>query len=371
MSRGVQDRDVPWRFRLGLFALGIGTWVVQMAARGNPEWVETLFARGLYPVVREVVGTLTGWTSFSFTEAGLILFASLLVYRLLRARRGVARGARTWRNVGAHFVSGTLALTGLFYAWGMFGWGFNYYRQPFLATENLDRTGITAQELQAVAFDLVDEANPLRRSVEEDDGGVMRTDDLPRRAIGRAGKAFASLDVEYASLRDGFVSRPKGPVAPLLPWFGVSGVFFPYTGEAHVGLEQPPAGQLFAACHELAHQLGWAREEEANFVGYAICRRHPELDYRYAAAQGALRYVLHTLRAVDPDGAAAVTAALDDGIVRDWEASRTFWLAHDTFVGDAAERVNDAYLKAQGQEAGVGSYGLMVDLLVADRRRGR
>ena len=117
------------------------------------------------------------------------------------------------------------------------------------------------------------------------------------------------------------------------------------------------------------HQLGWAREEEANFVGYAVCRRHPDADYRYAAAQGALSYALGALRRADPDAAAAVALTLGKGLERDWDASRNFWKRYDTRLGDAALRVNDAYLKAQGQEQGIRSYGLMVELLVADHRR--
>ena len=50
-------------------------------------------------------------------------------------------------------------------------------------------------------------------------------------------------------------------------------------------------------------------------------------------------------------------------------ASMEFWRKYDTRFGDAAMRVNDVYLKAQGQEQGIDSYGSMVDLLVADYRR--
>jgi hypothetical protein len=37
-------------------------------------------------------------------------------------------------------------------------------------------------------------------------------------------------------------------------------------------------------------------------------------------------------------------------------------------LGEVQDRVNDAYLKSQGQREGVRSYGRMVDLLVGERR---
>ena len=104
-------------------------------------------------------------------------------------------------------------------------------------------------------------------------------------------------------------------------------------------------------------------------MGYAVCRRHPDADYRYAATQGALSYALGALRQLDPDASAAVVLTLGKPLLRDWEASRSFWKKYDTRIGDAALRVNDAYLRAQGQELGIRSYASMVDLLVADYRR--
>ena len=368
---GVQDRPVPWRFRLVLFGSGIATWAIQAWARGQPEWVETYYSKTIYPFIREFVGTLTGWMSYSFAELFILLAVVWFVYRSARNLRAVFRKRRSLRNLGAHVLSGSLALAGVLYTWGMVSWGFNYYRQPFLHLENLDRVGITTEELRAVCQKLVVEANELRVNLEENDSGVMRTEDGDRAALKRARIAFDVRGLEYRSLREGFVSRPKGLVLPLLPWLNVSGIFFPYTGEPHVGMEQPDHNRLFAGCHEMAHQLGWAREEEANFVGYAVCRRHPDADYRYAAAQGALSYAMGALRQADPDAAAAVVLTFGEGLERDWDASRNFWRKYDTRLGDAALRVNDVYLKALGQKEGIHSYGLMVELLVADHRRER
>jgi len=366
---GVQDLPVPWKFRLVLFGIGVATWVIQSAARGKPQWVESIYANAIYPVVREFVGTLTGWMAYSFAELFIVMAVVWVFYRTGRNIRAVHRKRRSLRNLLAHVLSFSLALAGVFYAWGMIGWGFNYYRQPFLQIENLDRTGITTEELREVSQKLVVESNELRRILEEDDNGVMRTEDGGRDALKRVRVAFKVPGQEYLSLRDGSVSRPKGLLFPVLPWLNVSGVFFPYTGEPNVGMEQPEHNRLFAGCHEAAHQLGWAREEEANFVGYAVCRRHPDADYRYAAAQGALAYTLGALREADADAAAAVVLTLGKGLQRDWDASRNFWKRYDTRLGDAALRINDAYLKAQGQQEGIGSYGLMVELLVADHRR--
>ena len=48
--------------------------------------------------------------------------------------------------------------------------------------------------------------------------------------------------------------------------------------------------------------------------------------------------------------------------------SRAWHRRYESRLGEVQERVNDAYLKTQGQADGVRSYGRMVDLLLAERR---
>ena len=369
MARGEQDRPVPWRERVICFALLPLTWAIQSGARTHPDGVERIYSQTIYPFIREFIGTLTGWMHYSFAEILIYLTILLVLYRVYRAVQGLARRVRSPRNVAAHTVSWTLGFIGLAYCIGMVLWAFNYHRQPFLYTENLDRVGISAPELQEVCLDLAAEANKLRAPLPEDDQGVLRLPESKREALQRAKRAFDVAEQPYASLQDGFVSNPKGLLLPILPNFHVAGFFFPYTHEPNVAIEQPVHSLLFSSCHEMAHQLSWAREEEANFVGYAVCRYHPDDDYRYAVTQGALRYALWTLEAMDRERAVGVRTLLEPGILRDWEASKNFWSEYDGRIADSAQKVNDAYLKSNGQEEGVRSYGLMVDLLVADYRR--
>ena len=54
----------------------------------------------------------------------------------------------------------------------------------------------------------------------------------------------------------------------MLSYLGISGIFIPFTCEANVNATLPDWEIPFTACHELAHQRGFAREDEANYVGY-------------------------------------------------------------------------------------------------------
>lgn len=361
-SGAIQDRRVPWRFRLTLFALLPVTILLQLLAGAVPEAVERYYSRGLYPHIVKFVSAFSEWTALSLVEFVILLFLALTLFRVYRAIRGLARKRRTARNVAAQALSGLLALTGLLYAWGVFAWGFNYQRVPFVQSQQLDISPATPIELRLLCEGLARDAGELRETLSPIDGD---------RAMERTRLGFEELWPDYPDLHGAHVTRVKRVTIPIFGWLGLGGVFSPYTSEANVNAGQPLPEVLASGCHELAHQAGWAREEEASFVGFAACRRHPDAELRYAVTQSALRYCATALVAVDPDGWREMREKLHPGIRQDWDAIRDYWLRRETPIADVAEKVNDTYLKSQGQKDGVGSYRRFVDLLIGDLRRSR
>ena len=149
---------------------------------------------------------------------------------------------------------------------------------------------------------------------------------------------------------------------------GISGIFSPFTQEAHVAAHLPEPDLLFTACHELAHAQGWAREDEANYLAWRVGSRSSSAELRAAARLLALGHVLGALGRADRARLAARVDGLDPRIRAAMEERAQFWdRERSPTASRAASVVNDAYLRAQGQE-GVASYGRMVDLLVAEWR---
>src|SRR6185503_5192854 len=108
--------------------------------------------------------------------------------------------------------------------------GLNYRRVPVAEMLGLDRRGGTPEELRALSRQWIETANGLRAGVEEDAAGAMRL---------RAGRRAAHDGLQRAGARLPALSgprvRPKGAlVSPLLARMGITGIFVPFTGEAHV-----------------------------------------------------------------------------------------------------------------------------------------
>jgi len=156
--------------------------------------------------------------------------------------------------------------------------------------------------------------------------------------------------------------------SPVLARLGISGIFVPFTGEPHVNVTLPEWTLPFTAAHEVAHQRGFAREDEANYLAFVTGMHHPDPEARYSAAMEASLYAMGALRHRDPAAAERLEARRGPGPRRDLAALEAW---RERYVGRVAavnQRVNDAYLRAQGQADGVQSYGRMVDLILAQRR---
>ncbi|HEY6553057.1 MAG TPA: DUF3810 domain-containing protein [Vicinamibacteria bacterium] len=363
-------RKRAWRralLGLGLLATAIGA---QLAARSAPAEVERLFSRTLYPHLGGRLGHAAGVLPFSLAEVLVLGAVSFLIAFAVRAVLRVARGRDRPMALLVRTGSNALLLAGGGYALFLLLWGFNYSRLPLATSAGMPVRPAPPSELADLASALVLAANEARVELAEDERGAFRIAGGFGSVALRAAQGYAALGADQPLFRTP-AARPKRVLlSSLLSRVGITGIYFPFSGEPNLNTTVPDSALPFSTAHELAHQQGFAREDEANFVGYLACRRHPDPDFRYSGLLAASHYAIVALHHADPSAAAKVMAARSAAVLRD-EAALREWA--DRYRGPASEmgeRVNDAYLRTQGQRDGVRSYGRMVDLLLAERRAG-
>lgn len=128
------------------------------------------------------------------------------------------------------------------------------------------------------------------------------------------------------------------------------------------------AACLFPAtiAHEMAHQRMIASEQEANFVGIAACVSSDNVIFQYSGYLMGLIHLCNALYPVNSEGWHAITERyFTTELSTDWADNNAYWQALNSEVERAAERIYDSFLKDNGQELGMRSYGACVDLLVA------
>ncbi len=338
-----------------------------------PVFTEHVFSRAVYRVIGQALSTVTGILPFSLAELLLYSFIAFIAVFIVVMIVHAIRAHRSWWYVLLGRAIALLCVFSMVYAAFVFLWGFNYSRQKLADTLGLDASPATVAELHATCSALVDRANTLRALVPEGENGLFAPK-LSRQDMMRSVPDCYNTAAEESgqSILGGSFGRAK-PVlwSTGLSQANITGVYFPFTGEANVNNDIPDI--LFAATclHEAAHQRGYAREDEANFLSYYVSSYSNDACVSYSGTILALVYAMNTLYEADSDQYYELRDAYCEGIEQDLKKNSDYWQQFESPVSDVAQTVNNTYLKANGQQDGVKSYGRMVDLLIALWRSGK
>jgi hypothetical protein len=178
-------------------------------------------------------------------------------------------------------------------------------------------------------------------------------------------EAYDKFADEYGVVNN-FKSRLK-PVmlSKAMSYTHITGVYSFFTGEANINVDFPDYTIPFTAAHELAHQRGIARENEANMVAFLVCINSDDAYIRYSAYVNMYEYVTNALYSADNSLYVKAVGILDYRIRAEQVAYNQFFKQYAYSVSSKVSgAVNDTYLKSQGTEGRV-SYGMVVDLTVA------
>ena len=301
---------------------------------------------------------------FAFSAAELVYAAAILglaayllwcVYRLIRFPE------KLWQ---LYRLVLTLAMAGaVFWAGLSVMWTPCYYAPGFAEQSGVDDGPLELEELETVTRWFAALASEYADEVPRDENDACTTD--RDSVLDRAAGVFEGAAELYPFL-DGEALRPK-PIrfSRIMSCLDFTGFFFPMTGEANLNMDSPVFLLPSTSQHEIAHQRGVAMEQECNFVAVLSCLESEYADFRYAGAALAYIYLGNALAGADYEAYTEIYYSLSDTVRADFKAQSAYW---DEFRDSAAQKasntVYDSFLKSNGQELGMQSYGACVNLLV-------
>lgn len=346
---------------LPLTALGL-LWPT--LAKRFPVWIETVYTQRLYPVINRALASATSPVPFSVAEfllcsvivsAAVILLCNVL--RLLRRRIGFSRLLSSVLSL-ALLVA---ALLNLFY----FTWGLNYFRAPLAKRIGLDVRPYSEDALERLVECLASDANALRPKLGEDENGVFCYTEGLQETLDALPETYETLAANSDAF-SGYPTRAKRVTLSLgLSKLGIAGIYIGITGEPNINVHQPDLLIAEGAAHEIAHGLGIASENEAEFAAYLACNASPDPAVRYSGTVDALITAGNALYKTDPERYLAIRETYCDGLLRDLADYNAYWERYEGKPAEIASKTNDSYLKHNGQASGVKSYGESIDLLLA------
>ena len=242
-------------------------------------------------------------------------------------------------------------------------WGVYYYGDDFIARSGLEQREISAEELELVTLYFADRLNEYAAAVPRDADGLCRTD--RGEVLARSPSLFREAERNYPCLQGPELPAKGMFFSKIMSLIDFTGFFCPFTAEANVNMDFPEA--LFAAtvAHELSHQRGVAKEQEANFVAVLASLESGDPDFCYSACLLAYVHLANALADADPAAYQMIRAGLSEGVLADLRASQDYWERLETPVQAVTNTVYEGFLQSYGQTLGMRSYGACVDLLVS------
>lgn len=325
-----------------------------------PQAVERYYSNGLYPVISRLLRGLFGWLPFSL---GDILYLATGIYLLLKAVKFFIAifkkkaGKVFWWNGIRWLVFYSLAVYAVFNIF----WGLNYNRLGMAYQMRLQMSPYSTQELQQVV-------SILLKRLDASNEKALQTREIytgKQALFNESYQCYQLAVVQYPHIRYAGKSVKSSLYGWLGNYLGYTGYYNPFTGEAQVNTTVPVFVLPFTTCHEMGHQLGYAKENEANFAGYLSAKSSVDPAFTYSVYFDLYRYGIRELYGRDSLLAITLNKQKPLQVKKDILALRKFYDAYENPIEPYIRALYGQYLKANEQPAGMQSYNEVMAFLVA------
>lgn len=330
--------------------------IVLQILKHFPNFIETYYSTGLFPFFSKIFRYLFGWIPFS---VGDIFYLLLIIYAL----RWIYKNIRRVKTDPKHFTIDIIATLSIVYLVFNLMWGLNYYRVPLHKKLNL-KTKYTTEQLITTTKRLIKKSNEMHRKLGFEDSVKIDSPYDHQQIFDMTLNGYENLTKKHPNLSYSPLSLKKSTWSLGLTYMGYSGYYNPFSGEAQVNglikLHKFPV----VSCHEQAHQIGYAAENEANFIAALATLNNDDEFIQYTGYIFALRYCVNEIARRDLDTYHELLKTINPGILKSYKEMRDFWKSYENPFEVVSKTFWDLFLKSNNQSKGIKSYSYMVALIV-------
>ena len=351
-----------WMITLPLLVLALVTRIFLLFAAKDPDLVENLYSSTIYPYIAKGLGFLSGSIPFSIAEILLILIVLFIIIAIIILIMKPRIIINNLTKILHYLIRSFAIIYILFY----FLWGFNYYRQDYSVLADMNLAPASYNELKELTQIMIEKSNESRESLPEDDKGLLLIEESFDDLVKIVNDGFANYKLGNIDLTANYVRAKPVFLSKYMSYTGIMGIYIPFTYEATINTHVPNHSLLSTITHEIAHQKGFAKEDEANFIAYKANINNPDKRFQYSGYYLAMNYLMDEVSRENPDDYSALYNNISDAVKRDMEYARQYWDDREGIINETINNMNDNYLKANNQLDGVQSYGGVVKLLLAE-----
>ena len=330
----------------------------------NKNWIGSLYTSGFYFFFSKFLRLLFGWIPFSIGDILYLGVGCWLLWKLIKNIRLIVKKEINGKTILLKILNLILALTFVYIIFNVF-WGINYDRAGIGRELSLTNMRYDTSELLVIRQLLLQKVNSSKSSLTHNHEFYPSKNELFKKAE----RSYQEAQKEYPFLRFERLSIKSSLYGRLGNYIGFTGYYNPFTGEAQVNTTVPKFLQPYIATHEMAHQLGYAKENEANFVGYLAAVNSTDTLFHYSAYLELFLYANREVYYFDSASSRKSFELLIPGVKKDIAELRRFNLDHESFIEPWITWLYGKYLKLNQQPQGMHSYNAVVGMLIAYYRK--
>jgi hypothetical protein len=338
----------------------------------NDDIIESYYSNGIYPIISKILRLITGVLPFSVGDLGYIIVSVYCLIRFFFYMSKLTKASPKPLLING-FSTFVLLLLKLYVVF-MLCWGLNYSRAGIekrldLKVKNYDTASITM-----ITNELIDSVNILRKKISPHILPIYSRSDIIKEAV----ESYRILENANPLFSYSNTAIKETFFASVSNYLGFLGYYNPFSGEAQLRMDIPNVLIPFVTCHEIAHQIGNAGEDQANFIGYLAGKSSKDAYFRYSTYLELLNYALseqYNLYSVTGNFkrfehiVKQNRSRMDTLVKLDRKLIRQFFDKRRNKIAPVVSTLYDQYLRLNKQNAGLGSYDLVVKWLIAYKEK--
>jgi len=328
------------------------------------EWVEEFYTKSLYPTISETQRSISGIFPFS---VGDVIYALLILYLILRIFRFVLKLKKQENKKSLLinvFLSTTSAILWIYTVFYIL-WGMNYYHTGVSSVFNLPEESVDKKEIFLLTNELKDSLNKCAQLKMVSPQVNPKLSFYKQAAV----QSYKRLEIYFPALIFKTPSFKASLFGEAANYMGIQGYYNPFTGESQINTHTPGFILPFVSCHEIAHQLGFASESEANFVGFLAAKHSEDVRVRYSAYFNMFMYAAAQLKRTDSTEIKQIVKQLHPDVKKDLLLYYKHLSKYEGWLQDGSGFFYDIYLKQNRQKNGIGTYGEVTGWLISYRKK--
>ena len=306
-----------------LFPLSI---IINTISSRYPYFIEKYYSNFINKFTVETLSKISSIVPFSIFEMIIYLAVLSILLFIIYLIYSIINNPKNFKDIIKNWLLNILSIISVVYFLFIILWGLNYNRLPLEVSivdnynlkynKSITKVEKNNEDLINLYKYLIEKSNETRNLVKTDNN-VFKANTDYKGIIKRAYLGYENIKQFFPNISQNYKNAKYILSSNIMCYTGITGIYSPFTGEANINVAVPDLYLPSTTLHEMAHQRGYASEDEANFIAYLASINHPDIDFKYSGYILALNHTANALYSSDYDTYVTLSKNISEDVLFD------------------------------------------------------